>query len=124
MSGTADMTDYERIGGSRAVSAVVGSFYEAVVADPDLAPWFEGVDMPALRRHQALLISQVLGGPTEYDGRELKEAHAPLHVTGPAFDRVVEHLVAALQGAGVDDEIIGRLGVTLGATRADIVTAG
>ena len=122
-SDTADVTDYERIGGARAVSAVVASFYEKVLNDPDLASYFEGVDMTALRRHQALLISQVLGGPTEYDGRELSQAHASLHVTGEAFDRVVEHLVASLQEGGVGDDVIGRLGGTLGATRGDIVTA-
>ena len=34
MSATGETTDYERIGGGPAVSAVVGRFYDAVLADP------------------------------------------------------------------------------------------
>ena len=45
MSATGETTDYERIGGAPAVSAVVNRFYEAVLADPALAPYFTGVEM-------------------------------------------------------------------------------
>jgi hemoglobin len=115
------MSDYERIGGASAVSAVVNRFYEAVMADPDLAPYFDGVEMTALRRHQVLLISQVMGGPAEYDGRELAAAHAGRNITNEAYDKVVAHLVATLKDAGVPDDVIGRLGEVVAGTRADIV---
>jgi hemoglobin len=121
MGDTTERTDYEAIGGSKAVSAVVNRFYEAVLADPALSGYFTGVDMTSLRRHQVLLISQVMGGPADYDGRDLRTAHAPLKITDEAFDRVVVHLVDALKGAGVPDDVIGRVGETLSGTRADIV---
>ena len=123
MSANGETNDYERIGGGPAVSAVVGRFYEAVLADPVLAPYFDGVEMTALRRHQVLLISQVMGGPVEYDGRELAQAHAGHNITDEAYDKVVDHLVAALKEAGVDDDIIGRLGELVAGLRADIVTS-
>ena len=123
MSATGETTDYERIGGAPAVSAVVNRFYEAVLADPALAPYFTGVEMSGLRRHQVLLISQVMGGPVEYDGRELAQAHAGHNITDEAYDKVVDHLVAALKEAGVDDDIIGRLGELVAGLRADIVTS-
>jgi hemoglobin len=117
-------SDYELIGGGPAVTAVVHEFYEAVLADPQLAGFFEGVDLARLKRHQVAMVSQVLGGPVEYDGRELGEVHAGLSI-GPAdFAAVVDHLVAALQGAGVPDEVIGRVGVALGATEPAIVSSG
>lgn len=117
-------SDYERVGGGPAVAQVVDSFYRRVLADPALAPFFAGIDMARLRRHQVLLISQVLGGPAEYDGRELRAAHEPLGISDGDFDRVVAHLVTALRDAGVPDDIIGRVGATLGATRGDVVSAG
>jgi hemoglobin len=116
-------SDYERIGGNAAVSAVVTRFYELVLADPQLAPFFESVDMPRLKRHQVLLISQVLGGPAEYGGRELREAHAGMRITSAHFEAVVTHLVTALEEAGVESDVIKRVGVALGATQEDIVTA-
>jgi hypothetical protein len=33
-------SDYQRIGGGRAVSAVVDRFYESVLGDPQLVPYF------------------------------------------------------------------------------------
>jgi hemoglobin len=117
------VSDYDRIGGASAVSVVVNNFYEKVVADPQLSDFFTQVDMPRLKRHQVLLISYVLGGPAKYDGRELRDAHADLPITGEHFKLVVAHLVAALEEAGVPEEIIGRLGDALAGTEQDIVKA-
>lgn len=114
-------TDYELIGGGRAVAAVVDRFYELVLGDPQLAPFFVNTDMAKLKRHQVLLISQVMGGPADYDGRELREAHAGLNISNADFARVVTHLVTALQEAGVPAEVIGRVGAVLGGAEQDIV---
>jgi hemoglobin len=118
-----DGSDYDRIGGAPAVIAVVGDFYDRVLADPVLAPYFDGVDLVRLRRHQVLLVSQVLGGPAEYDGRELRDAHAGMDITRDHFSMVVSHLVDAMKGAGVPDQIVQRVVLELGSTRGDIVGA-
>jgi hemoglobin len=117
-------SDYERVGGGRAVSQVVDRFYQLILADPQLAPFFTDIDMARLKRHQVMLVSQVLGGPVEYDGRDLRAAHAGLTISSDDFGKVVVHLVAALEQAGVDADIIGRVGEALGGTQDDIVTAG
>jgi hemoglobin len=119
-----EVSDFQRIGGSPAVIAVVDQFYDRLMADPQLAPFFENADMRNLRRHQVQMISQVLGGPVTYEGRDLRTAHAGLRIADSDFSRVTEYLVATLQSAQVDPEIIGRVGEALAATQADIVTAG
>jgi hemoglobin len=118
---TTPPTDYERIGGGRAVAAVVDRFYELVLADPRLAPFFVGLDMSRLKRHQVLLISQVMGGPADYDGRTLRDAHNGLKISSDDFARVVTHLVAALQEAAVPADIIERVGGVRGGAEKDIV---
>ncbi len=90
-------TLYDRLGGGAAVRSVVDRFYELVLIDPQLRPYFAGIDLAKLRRHQALFISQVAGGPTAYDGRSMEEAHAGRGIDDLAFDRVASHLVEALQ---------------------------
>ena len=115
------VSDYDRIGGGRAVSAVVDKFYGSVLADAQLAPFFDGLDMGRLKRHQVLLISQVMGGPVEYDGRNLRDAHDGMNITRDQFGRVVDHLVTALKDASVPDDVIGRLGTQLGAAEQDVV---
>ncbi len=115
-------TDYERVGGGPAVTEVVRQFYELVLADPQLQDFFTDVDMTRLKRHQVLLVSQVLGGPAGYDGRDLAEAHAGLDISSDDFGRVVQHLTAALEESGVEPDIIGRVGAALAGTEPDIVT--
>src|SRR5262245_22222447 len=115
------VSDYEQVGGAPAVTAVVDAFYQKVLADPQLTGYFDDVDLPRLKRHQVLLISQVLGGPAQYDGRDLAAAHAGMGITSNDFGRVVEHLVDTLEGADVPPEIIQRVGGVLAGTEGDIV---
>ncbi|HLN77997.1 MAG TPA: group 1 truncated hemoglobin [Nocardioidaceae bacterium] len=121
---SADLTDYQRIGGGSAVKVVVDRFYQLILADEQLVGFFEDTDMAQLKRHQALLISQVLGGPANYDGRDLQEAHAGMDIARDDYVKVVSHLVQALEEAGVEPEIIGRVGGALAATEQDVVAAG
>ena len=121
---SAGMTDYERIGGGPAVKAVVDRFYQLILADEQLVGFFEDTDMAQLKRHQALLIAQVLGGPANYDGRELQQAHAGMDIARDDYVKVVSYLVQALEEAGVEPEIIERVGGALAATEKDVVAAG
>ena len=115
------MSIYEQLGREVGIRAAVGDFYERVLADPALTPYFDGVDLNRLRGHQTKLLVQVTGGPASYDGRELADAHRGLSVTGPDFDRVVAHLAATLSGLGVDEPTIGDVAAALGGYREDIV---
>ena len=121
---TTERTPYQRLGGTEPIRQVVQAFYERVLADPALIHYFEDVDMAAQRRHFALLVTQLLGGPQEYDGRELGEAHRGLHITDEDYDRVVGHLVATLEQADVPGDIIASLGGTAGDVRSTIVDDG
>jgi hemoglobin len=116
-------SDYERIGGGPAVKAVVDRFYELILKDDRLVGFFDEADLPRLKRHQVLLISQVLGGPASYDGRDLREAHADLDIALDDYLNVVSHLVQAMVEARVPPEIIERVGEALAATERDVVTS-
>ncbi len=119
---SAAVSDYDKVGGGPAVTAVVDRFYQLLLDDLALARYFEGTDLVRLKRHQVLLISQVLGGPAQYDGRDLRQAHAGLAINHDDFDRVVSYLLQALDEAGVDQQVIARTAPTLVAAEKDIVT--
>ena len=99
-------TIYRDIGGRDAVEAVVDDFYERVLADEQLAPYFDGMDMDELHSHQVQFISAVAGGPVEYSGANMREAHAHLGIEETDFDLVGRYLQAALEENGVDEENI------------------
>ena len=117
------MSIFERLGQEQGIRGAVDDFYERVVGDPQLAHYFDGVDMRTLRQHQTALLVQVTGGPSAYSGRDLAVAHARLGITPEDFDRVVEHLVGTLTSSGVSGEDIGAIGEALTAHRDEIVTA-
>jgi hemoglobin len=117
-------THYDRLGGKPAIREAVERFYARVLADDDLIPYFTDADVPAVKRHQVLLLSQVFGGPQEYDGRDLAEAHRGLGITSAHYDQVVAHLVAVLVELGADDEVLAAAGEVVAGVKDDIVEAG
>jgi len=114
-------SDYDRIGGAPAVTAVVDEFYRRLVVDEHVGHFFQDVPLPTLKRHQVLLLTKVLGGPDRYDGRKLEQAHGGMGITDSDYDRVVSHLVDCLVDAGVPDDVLGRAGEVLTAVRPSIV---
>jgi hemoglobin len=118
----ADQSLYDSIGGGDALRLAVDRFYLAVLADPQLAPYFEGKDVAAIKRHQVLLLTTILGGPQPYDGRDLGRAHAGLGITGPDFDRTVGHLVDVLTELGVTGEAYDKLTAAVLGARGAVVT--
>lgn len=115
-------TLYDSIGGADALRVAVDRFYLKVLGDPQLAPYFEGKDVSAIKRHQVLLLTTVLGGPEAYDGRDLGRAHAALAITGADYDRTVAHLVEVLDELGVRGEAYEALTAAVLGTRGAIVT--
>lgn len=122
MDGDGTQTLFDRLGGEGSIRDVVDDFYERVLADAELAPYFVHVDMKMLRQHQFEMISAATGGPVQYTGREMGSAHASLGIATEHFDRVVEHLVAALRDTGVGEDAIADVTATLGPLKGDIVS--
>lgn len=114
------MSIFDEIGGAAAVSAAVDDFYERVLGDPALNPYFTGTDMRRLKGHQRAFIAAAIGGPGPYLGRNMAEAHAGLAITPEDFDSVVGHLVATLTGLGVPDATIAAIGGKLAPLKGEI----
>jgi hemoglobin len=114
---------YEKLGEDAAIAKVVDDFYERILADERLAPFFDGTDMPALRRHQVAFLSAATGGPKPYTGPDLAAAHAGRGIEDEHFDRVVGHLVAALTSVGVAPDVVDEAVTALAPLRGTIVGA-
>jgi hemoglobin len=112
---------YDAIGGEDGLAAAVEVFYARVTADPDVARYFDGVDLDRLRAHQRAFLRVALDGPGVFTGRPLGRAHAELLITGPHFDRVVDHLAATLGDLGVDGPAVALVRQRVEALRPLIV---
>jgi truncated hemoglobin YjbI len=95
---------YETIGGNRTIWAATESFYRRVLADPELQPFFQSVDMQHLVARQSMFVSMLLGGRVVYTGNDIGNAHErvrSLGLTGTHFDAFLKHFRAALDEVGV-----------------------
>ena len=76
---------------------IVTDFYARVLASPSLAPFFDGVSLETLIKHQTALINAI-GRPTAaYGDEHLAQAHAQLAITDPDFDEMVRLLSDTLE---------------------------
>jgi hemoglobin len=122
--GSPAASHYERIGGAASVKAAVELFYKRVLEDPDLAPYFVDTDMERQRRHMVLMLTSVLGGPNNYTGRSLAEAHQPLNIPVEHYAKVGAHLTATLTGLGVPADILGDVQAVLAQVQDQVVSDG
>lgn len=117
-------TLYERLGGKAAVEAAVDLFYDKIMKDDLLRPFFEGIDMQRQRGKQKIFLTTAFGGPTKYTGKDLRQAHAPLVQRGlndAHFDAVAGHLQMTLKELGVADNLIAEVMAIAGSTRNDVL---
>lgn len=112
---------YERIGGGATVRLAVDELYKLILADPELKDYFEGVEMPKLKVHMVDLLTTVLGGPNQYTGRELADAHRGLEITEEHYRKVGEYLIGLLQSIGAPDDVVTSVGATLSAVSDQVI---
>jgi hemoglobin len=116
---------YQRIGCAGGLLWLVNTLYLRVLPDPLLMSYFKHLDdqdRQWLRWHMLTLLAVVTGGPTKYEGRDLHEAHAELHITEDAFDRVVWHLQATLQELEIEQQDQQAILAAVQARRDAVVT--
>ena len=109
------------LGGASGIRAAVGLLYERLLADPEVAHFFTDIDMPRLKRHQVLLLCQLLGGRALYVGRELTEAHAGLGITSAQYRAVVSHLADVLVRLGADGASVQDVTTALDDLEQDVI---
>jgi hemoglobin len=116
---------YQRIQYAGGLRRLVNGLYPRVLADPLLMAYFKHLneqDLQWLRWHMLTLLAVVTGGPSAYQGRDLHEAHADLHITGEAFDRVAWHLQQTLRDLEVQDKDQQAILAAVQARRDQVVT--
>jgi hemoglobin len=116
---------YQRIQYAGGLRRLVNALYPRVLADPLLMVYFKHLndqDLQWLRWHMLTLLAVVAGGPSKYEGRDLHQAHADLHITGEAFDRVAWHLQGTLRDLEVGQEDQQAILAAVQARRDEVVT--
>lgn len=129
----ADKTLYERLGGLYNIAAVVDYFSDQLLknpkivnANPELKEWhtvkYRG-RLAGLKFGRTLWVCWVSGGPFQYNGKALRDAHWEFKITPEVFNEVAAELALALDHFKVPkrekEEVLAAF-----AAQTDDVTAG
>lgn len=118
---------YDRLGGISGIALVVDDFVDDFVADPlimanpNTRERKPGEAVPGLKYQLTTIICQSTGGPCEYVGPSLREAHEGLNVSEAEWTRMGELFAATLARHDVREQEQQELFEILGPTKADIV---
>ncbi|MFG6666418.1 group 1 truncated hemoglobin [Halomonas sp. HNIBRBA4712] len=106
-------TLYERLGGQAGIEATVENFLYRVADDPTLVGFFAHTNIDRLAASLASQFCAVSDGPCRYEGPPMDRAHQHMGIDDADFNRLVEHLEAALRAEqiplGARNELLGRL---------------
>jgi len=115
---------YAKLGGEAAVNVAVENFYRKVLSDDRISDLFEGIDMDKQLAKQKAFLTFAFGGPNNYTGTDMRNAHARLVKNGlndSHFNAVMEHLGATLKELNVPPNLIGEAAAIAESTRNDVL---
>ena len=112
---------YDRLGAEKGLTAIVDDFVNRAMEDPRVNWERKGVKkggfslkrnqsvewqatpekIAALKKHMVQFLSVATGGPTKYEGREMKNVHQGLNISNAEFDASVGDLKASMDKLGV-----------------------
>ncbi len=123
----AEQTLYERIGGVNAIAMVVDRFSDQIVKNPKLlknpalAAWNKSGQLPSLKFMRTLWLCEQAGGPFQYTGKELGQAHKDLHILPEEFDEVGAEIARALDHFNVPEREKAEVLAAIVARKAEVV---
>lgn len=132
---------FERLGGEKGVQAIVDDFVKRAIADPRVNWERKGItrggisikrnksvewqatdaNVEQMKKHIVQFISLSTGGPTHYDGKDMKGTHAGMHITNAEFDAAVGDLKASMDNLSLGTEEQKELLSIVESTRTQIV---
>lgn len=96
---------YNRLGGEKAITAVVSDFVDRIAADPKvnitragtMHPWDPTpANVAKVKRLLTEQLCNAAGGPQKYTGRDMRSAHRGMQITDAEFDAAGAHLKTTL----------------------------
>jgi hemoglobin len=117
---------YSRLGGKKAITAVVDEFINVVGGDNRINKFFadtvkDPARLQALKDNLVAQICSATGGSCKYKGKDMVTAHKGMGITDADFTALVEDLIKALDKFSVPEAEKNELLGILGSLKGDIV---
>ncbi len=114
---------YDKVGGQPAIEKLVDALVAQYKADPRIANRFNlpAEDMAYLRERLIEQLCQATGGPCEYTGLPMDEAHSSMAISEAEFDAFMQDTNKAMTQIGIGDEDQLTIVGVLESMRGDVV---
>jgi hemoglobin len=132
---------YDRLGGEVGLKLIVDDYVTRLLADPrvnfqrvgvtqggfsihrDRSMQWDASDanVAEMKKHFVQFIAVATGGPSHYDGKDMKSAHANMHISNPEFDAALGDLKMTLDKLQIANQEQKELLSVIETTREQIV---
>lgn len=120
--GFAQDTLFADLGGQAGIDKIVEASVENYLADDRIKAVFEESNMDRVRAQFKVQFCQIAGGPCQYTGHNMAEAHRGLKLTNADFNAVVEDLQDAMDKVGIPFATQNRFLARLAPMQRHVVT--
>jgi hemoglobin len=115
---------YARLGGYDAIVAVTDDLLPRLMADKQLARFWQNRGSDGIYREKQLLIDFLCssaGGPLYYTGRDMATSHKGMGISASDWEAFIHHLKATLDKFAVPERERGEILVFIDSTKKDII---
>ena len=112
---------FQDLGGREGIARFVGAAVAKAHNDPRIKSLFEDADDENLKSQLGDQICALSGGPCEYEGLDMVEAHSGMEITEAEFDIFVEFVIDAMEESGISHSARNRLLALLAPMREDVI---
>lgn len=100
---------YERLGGSTGINELVEDIVDRHMENPTIQarfrPYLEDPEkLNATKQHLCAFLEAGSGGPAEYKGRSMPEAHRGMNISAAEYMSAVDDIMDALQTHDIDEQ--------------------
>ncbi len=100
---------YERLGGERGIASLVDDIVESHMQNPRIRarflPYREDPDhLEVVKGHLRDFLAAGSGGPVEYRGRSMPEAHRGMNINEAEYMAAIDDILGVLDRHGIDPQ--------------------
>ena len=118
----ADDSLYRAFGEKVGLSSLMGDFVTRLKADARIGRYFKETNAQNLAEQLTNQLCKLSGGPCDYEGAPMRQAHQDLEIDRAAFNRLVEVLQEAMDARSIPFGTQNRMLALLAPLHRDIFT--
>jgi hemoglobin len=112
---------YRDFGGQPGIERLIDGLLDNIARDDRIFPIFREANIDRLRSKLIEKFCSLTGGPCEYTGASIIEAHSGLNITEAQFNALVEDLIDAMEAQNVPVSAQNRLLAILAPMRPQVI---